>query len=118
MYTSYFHRLDLLPGNVVSICGKAPIWYTGPQYKILAPKYWFFKEYKDSNISADEYTKHYYEEVLNKLNPEDTYTKLWSAYGKDCTLLCYEKPNEFCHRHIVAEWFNNHFNKEVIREFS
>ena len=24
----------------------------------------------------------------------------------DIVLLCYEKPDEFCHRHLVAEWFN------------
>ena len=21
-------------------------------------------------------------------------------------LVCYEKPSDFCHRHLVADWFN------------
>lgn len=24
--------------------------------------------------------------------------------GKDIALICYEKPTDFCHRHLVAEW--------------
>ena len=44
MYTGYFAKLkvyeekNLIP---ISICGKAPDWYTGMQYKELAPKYTF-----------------------------------------------------------------------------
>lgn len=26
------------------------------------------------------------------------------ARGNDVALVCYEKPGEFCHRRIVAEW--------------
>ena len=48
IYTSYFAKLNKLPPNVVpiSICGKAPAWYNGLQYKKLAPKYSFFSEWK------------------------------------------------------------------------
>ena len=44
VYTSYFAKLKKLPDTIVpiSICGKAPDWYTGLQYKKLAPKYGFF----------------------------------------------------------------------------
>lgn len=47
IYTSYFAKLKSLPDNIVpiSICGKAPNWYTGLQYKKLAPKYDFFMEW-------------------------------------------------------------------------
>ena len=24
----------------------------------------------------------------------------------DIALICYEKPSDFCHRHLVAEWLN------------
>ena len=27
-----------------------------------------------------------------------------SLFGEDASLLCYEKPGDFCHRRIVAEW--------------
>jgi uncharacterized protein (DUF488 family) len=28
-------------------------------------------------------------------------------------LLCYEKPGDFCHRHIVAEWLHNNLGVHV-----
>ena len=62
IYTSYFANLRNLPDNVcpISICGKAPDWYTGIQYKALAPKYWFFKKYKEA-------TKDQEKEIANKI---------------------------------------------------
>lgn len=43
LYTTYFGNLKKLPKNIIpiSICGKAPNWWTGRQYKKLAPKYDF-----------------------------------------------------------------------------
>ena len=41
IYTSYFAKLKSLPEGIIpiSICGKAPSWYEGAQFKVLAPKY-------------------------------------------------------------------------------
>ena len=47
IYTSYFAKIKELEENniiPISICGKAPDWYKGLQYKKLAPKYEFFYE--------------------------------------------------------------------------
>ena len=43
IYTSYFEKLKSLPDNIIpiSICEKVTNWYTGLQYKKLAPKYNF-----------------------------------------------------------------------------
>ena len=51
LYTSYFAKLKSLPENIIpiSICGKAPDWYKGLQYKKLAPKYDFFMEWKKNH---------------------------------------------------------------------
>lgn len=106
MYTSYFNNIKNVK-NPLSICGKAPDWYSGPQYKILAPKYWFLIKYKNKELTKDDYIKHYYNEILNNLDPTILYKKLIRNFGENVTLLCYEKPNEFCHRHIVREWFQN-----------
>ena len=69
LYTSYFAQLKNLPKDIVpiSICGRAPDWYDGLQYKQLAPKYGFFMEWK-RNRDNDFYIKHFNEEVLNQLN--------------------------------------------------
>lgn len=122
IYTSYFANLRKLPENIIpiSICGKAPDWYKGLQYKKLAPKYDFFMEWK-KNHDNDYYIKCFKEQVLDKLNVDDVVKELDSLlidvtttlnYKVDSmlvpriALVCYEKPSDFCHRHLVADWLN------------
>lgn len=111
IYTSYFARLSDLPSNVVtiSICGKAPDWYTGLQYKKLAPKRDFFMKWKETHDN-DYYIKCFNEQVLDKLNVAEVILDLSNillSVGKtDICLICYEKPHDFCHRHLVANWLN------------
>lgn len=113
IYTSYFAKLRSLPDNVIpiSICGKAPDWYKGLQYKKLAPKYDFFMKWKE-NHDNDYYIKCFNEQVLNKLNPYSVLFEIKDLLNKnsiqsnDICLICYEKPSNFCHRHLVADWFN------------
>lgn len=114
IYTSYFAKLKELENNniiPISICGKAPDWYKGLQYKKLAPKYGFFMEWK-KNHNNDYYIEHFQSEVLDQLDVTDVildFSRL--SYGfnvgeNDIALICYEKPSDFCHRHLVAEWLN------------
>jgi hypothetical protein len=110
IYTTYFAKLKSLPKDIIpiSICGKAPNGYTGLQYKKLAPKYDFFMEWKRTGDN-DYYIKCFKEQVLNKLNALETLLELSEVAGfhnrfNDICLVCYEKPGDFCHRHLVAEW--------------
>ena len=122
IYTSYFANLKNIPSDIVpiSICGKAPDWYKGLQYKKLAPKYDFFMKWKE-NHDDDYYIKCFNEQVLNKLNAEQVVKELDNLllnetlaidYSGDLkevpriALICYEKPSDFCHRHLVADWLN------------
>lgn len=115
IYTSYFAKLKSLPENIIpiSICGKAPDWYKGLQYKKLAPKYGFFMEWK-KNHDNNYYIKCFSEQVLDKLNVLtvmrdliDLVNSTEDHIGKEIALICYEKPSDFCHRHLVAEWLNS-----------
>lgn len=124
VYTSYFAVLRKLPEDVipVSICGKAPSWYQGIQYKKLAPKYGFFMEWKQ-NHDNDYYKKCFKEQVLTPIKQEDTISELTSLLPETIkmelqeenvtidksqkhhiALICYEKPGDFCHRFQVADW--------------
>ncbi len=116
MYTSYFAQLKNIK-NPIAICGKSPSWYKGSEYRILAPKFWFFDKYKKGEIDSEEYTKFYNAEVLSNLNPAKVYNDLFNFYKtEDFTLLCYEAPNDFCHRHLVSKWFNdNGYNIEELK---
>lgn len=125
IYTTYFAKLRNLPENItpVSICGKAPSWYSGKQYKILAPKYGFFMEWKRTHDN-EYYIQHFNSEVLAGLKfalvlndlqlklPTDIRAKMdspvWFNKEYHIALVCYEKPGDFCHRHIVSEWLRNH----------
>lgn len=117
IYTSYFAKLKYLPKDIVpiSICGKCPECYKGIQYKVLAPKYKFFMEWK-KNKDNDYYIEHFQKEVLDTLEVETVVNRLYElSEGKDICLLCYEKPNDFCHRHLVAEWLKE--NKIECEEY-
>lgn len=110
IYTSYFAKLKSLPDNIVpiSICAKAPDWYKGLQYKKLAPKYDFFMKWKE-NHDNEEFVENYVAQVLKQLNPikvvADLYYQLNAApCSCDIVLICFEKPSDFCHRHLVANW--------------
>lgn len=106
IYTSYFANLKNII-NPIAICGKSPDWYKGKQYKKLAPRWSFLKDYKDGKITSDEYIVLYNELVLSKLDPQIVLNELIALNdnNENFTMICYEKPSDFCHRHIVAEWF-------------
>ena len=113
IYTSYFAKLKSLPESVVpiSICAKAPAWYTGLQYKRVIPKYDFFMKWKE-NHDNEYFIRCFKEQVLRDLNATEIVSelsRLCSEFGrgeKDIALLCYERPTDFCHRHLVASWLN------------
>ena len=107
MNTSYFGKIDKNLNNV-SISGKAPDWYNGRQYKKLAPKYWFFKKYKEDN-DEQFYINEYYK-ILNELDPYQVFKEL----GENSVLLCYENPGQFCHRHLVAKWLMDNLNIKIL----
>lgn len=85
--------------------GKDANWI-GECYSKLAPKKEFWKVWHDNigKIPEEENTKYYireyYIQVLSKLDPEEVYNEL-----NNSVLLCYEENTDFCHRHIVAAWF-------------
>lgn len=119
IYTSYFGKLKKLPENVIpiAICAKVPEWYTGLQYKKLAPKYEILMQYKQDHDEAN-YIQCYKEQIIDKLDVNNVvmdldYMMLDETNSIDSkidgvshiALICYEKPSDFCHRHIVAQWF-------------
>ena len=46
------------------------------------------------------------QEVLVQLNADTVFKELSAlSGGQTFALICYERPSDFCHRHLVAEWF-------------
>lgn len=126
IYTTYFANLKNLDHETccpIAICGKSPDGYKGLEYKKLAPKWWFFKEWKE-NHDDDFYIENFNKEVLGVTSPQRVMMDIrnliafvygldsvsfgdrwWEKVPYDIYLVCYEKPGDFCHRHLVADWF-------------
>ena len=110
IYTSYFGKLKSLPKNIVpvAICGSLPEWYHGAWYKKLAPTWKIWKHWNETHDKI-RYRETYFPVVLAKLN-QDTVVQELNEFirnyplGTEIALICYEKPEDFCHRHLVAEW--------------
>lgn len=112
MHTSYFgNRKNIV--NPLAITGRPPAWFVGPHYPKLGPKESFLRDYKNGIIDEKGYVELYTKLVLDPLSPEEIYKELIDTYGEDITLLCYEKPPKFCHRHIVALWFEDNLGVSI-----
>ena len=123
MYTGYFAKIKtyekagLIP---IAICGGIPNWYKGLWYKKLAPKWSFFNEWKNGTEHKgdnDYYIQHFNNEVLDKLSILQVIEDLQKIANTKNTdkiiLLCYEKPGDFCHRHLVADWLTENGLKTI-----
>lgn len=128
LWTYYYARTKDLPSNIlpISIAGWGPSGWKFPEYKKLAPKKDWFWEFKKTG-DTEFYKKKYKETVLDLLTPgevckdlyeilEKTNKELGTEY-KDVALCCYEKSEDFCHRHLVASWFSGR-GFGVCEEFS
>lgn len=89
----------------------------GAVYKKLAPTYQILMDYKKAADGSWEslywaqtkYVTRYRAQILDNLDPQQVVRELENlANGQDIVLLCYERPDAFCHRHLVAEWLKSH----------
>ncbi len=102
IYTGYFARLKhyveagLFPVSIARSCR----FFKGPEYIALAPAAAL------KGLNSEDYTALYIG-MLSGLNPEEVMVDLEKlSCDRPVVLLCYEKSESFCHRHIVREWLN------------
>lgn len=107
MQTSYFAISYSLP-NAISIAAKSPDFFIGKEYLPLAPTWQIYSDYQKTH-NIHEYTERYIEEILFPLDPQQVFEEL----GKYSILLCWEAPDKFCHRRIVAKWFEDSLQIKV-----
>ena len=67
----------------------------------LAPTNEILLRYKEDH-DEESYAKTYREQILGNLDVDKV-----AEYLQGRILLCYERPEAFCHRHIVAKWLND-----------
>jgi hypothetical protein len=107
IYTSYFGKYRGDKG--VSIARWTPKWFVGETLLCFAPSTdllnWWKKLTPELQHKLDNqmtYVERYNRETLEPLVP---YVHELAKQLDGKVLLCYEKPEDFCHRHIVANWF-------------
>lgn len=114
IYTSYFSNGKKLAEAGVMMVGVAlypPKWFNGFSFKNVAPtsSILFAK-----GQTGEEYTRRYKAEVLSRVNPNLFIESLQRiSGGRDIALCCFEKPESFCHRHILAKWLTEKTGVEI-----
>lgn len=114
------------PGAIAKRCCEAQIAISlgVPQkyrrrYSLLAPTPELLKTYKCANARVlyhpiERYYTHEFFDQLFELNPRQVWDELHRLVdGHEPILLCYEPPGEFCHRRLVAKWFEYELGEMV-----
>ena len=115
IYTSYFgnsRKLQQAGIKVVGISLYPPRWFNGISLKQVAPT----KSILFANgQTQEEYTRRYRSEVLSQQDMKQFLKTVEQASGgQDVALCCYEKPEDFCHRHILADWIKEKLGIEIL----
>lgn len=98
---------DLVP---IAISRSVPRWFAGKSALWLAPSSGLLHRYKNQGLSHEDYTLTYKKELLDRQDAHEVANRLFdmAGEGKTPVLFCYEKAGDFCHRHLLAEWFEAH----------
>lgn len=112
MFTSYFAQVPKIE-YPVSIARINPEWYDNPSYPKLAPSKELLFDFKyGANKGDTEFYTVEFMKYLDTLDFKEVMKELSGIYGTDAldrlALICYEKPSDFCHRHLVANWLRQH----------
>ncbi len=112
IYTSYFgNSRKLAEEGVKIICvaiGK-PRFMNVPQMLNVCPTRYMVS----GPCSHNEYLK-LYDEILARQDANNVLEQIRSlGGGQDVALCCYEKPGDFCHRHILAKWLTENTGVEI-----
>ena len=115
IYTGYYGNMRAYSGmQCVGISVGTPRWLKAPlpNCRQLNPEYRMLK------LEREPYTEAY-NALLATLDPETILAYLRRVSGgKDVVLLCYERPDDFCHRQLVAEWLRAKTGIEVKEYFA
>lgn len=119
IYTSYFGNLNKLKENdiiPIGVCCYPPNDFSGVNLSSIAPTPDILNNCRSNH---QEFRKRYKEEVLSIFKDPNLFVERlkFITGNKDCALCCFEKPDEFCHRHLIADWLNETLNLDV-QEYS
>ena len=111
IYTTYFGNYRKFPNDALplGVTRFKPSYWEYPNIENLAPSENLLRQFKDKTIDEYVFGQKYLNELSERgLTPHGVRSILESvANGRDILLCCYERPGEFCHRHLLANWLGN-----------
>lgn len=132
-FTSYYAKYSMIPKSYmcVAVSRTWPVSlesnqnFTAVKNNFLAPSAELLNDMKSGAINEDEYTKRYITEVMTRVQTdqkcqdlyewikkvEKTYATFQVRYDA-IVFMCYEKPGDFCHRHLLARLLTNIYGVE------
>ena len=113
IYTGYFSKVKEYKSSgytVVSISRTEPFPVDG-KLTLLAPDEKILWGYKNGKIDEMEYTSLYLDQ-LDKVGIRNILLGIHS-FGDNVVLVCWESPEKFCHRHILADYINRNTKLNV-----
>lgn len=113
IFTSYFGNIRKLKEaevNMICVAIGKPRFIAGiPQMLNVCPTRYMVS----GPCSHDEYLK-LYDRILASQDANQVVKQIeMLSGGKDVALCCYEKPGDFCHRHILAKWITENTGIEI-----
>lgn len=108
-YFAYAKKYEELGYKCISIARSTPKWFRGIRLTQLAPTYDTLNRYKGGLLDEE----HYKDEYLAYLSSVDVQGVLRPFKDDKIILLCYEKSDSFCHRHLLAKYLGNKFGLDV-----
>ena len=133
LFTSYYANMRNIPSDymMVGISRTCPEWLKDNQPSnffwtkdnALAPPESLLSDMKSGKINEVEYRKRYTDHIhyifscgalFNDF--QDWYQMVSDEYEeryKGIVFLCYEKPSDFCHRHILRDIINHDYNVRI-----
>jgi hypothetical protein len=113
IFTSYFgnsRKLKEAGVNMICVAIGKPRFIAGiPQMLNVCPTRYMVS----GPCSREEYLK-LYDRILASQDANQVVKQIeMLSGGKDVALCCYEKPGDFCHRHILAKWITENTGIEI-----
>lgn len=133
LFTSYYANYKNIPKSYlcIGISRVCPEWFANNDLdnfmfiksNVLAPSESLLEKIKSNQISQEQYKKEYVEHLYISLkkyfNCDDLgeWAKRLIEDFKDTewegvVLMCYERPEDFCHRHIIRNLLNKVYHIE------
>jgi uncharacterized protein YeaO (DUF488 family) len=114
IYTSYFAKAKLFPSHLfikTAVCYKTP--FSIGIWNSVVPSAELVFGMKRGEITKEYYEECYYQMLLDRKDQIAQNIPYLKNGERDVVLLCYEKPTDWCHRHILARFLNEHFDLDI-----